>query len=159
METTDAAVITEESESVATENSAAVPRGLKITAILLIVMCGVQLLGWNIMLAVAAYKLHTNFGDAVIYSSSIFGSILPLLGLIAGIGILLRKPWSKTMALVFSVIAILLYGTVFAIIFTTDPTWRYSIHVILFPVAFLLGLPIWTLGYLTRPRIRALFRR
>lgn len=158
METTDAAVITEEPESEVAEKSA-VPRGLKITGILLVVICGVQLLGWNIMLAVAAYKLHTNFGDAVIYSSSIFGSILPLMGLIAGIGILLRKRWSNTMALVFSVIAILLYGTVFTIIFTTDPTWRYSIHIILFPVAFLLGLPIWTLGYLTRPRIRVLFRR
>lgn len=158
METTDAAVIAE-SDTVATENNAVAPRGLKITGILLVVICGVQLLGWNIMLAVAAYKLHTNFGDAVIYSSSIFGSIIPLLGLIAGIGILLRKPWSKTLAIVFAVIAILLYGTVLAIIFTTDPTWRYSIHVILFPIAFLLGLPIWTLGYLTRPRIRALFRR
>ena len=136
-----------------------VPKGIKITAILLIVLCGLQLIGWNTMLVVAADKLGTTLCDFVIYSTMIFGSLTPFLGLAAGIGVLMMKRWGRTLALVFSVIAVLLYGAAFSLALYGDETWRQSVHVIIFPVGFLIGLPLWTLIYLSRKKVRMLFTR
>lgn len=134
-----------------------VPRGIKITAILLIVLCGLQLIIWNTMLVVAADKLGTTLGDFVIYTSMIFGSLTPTIGLAAGIGVLMMKRWARTLALVFSVIAILLYGAAFSLALYGDDTWMQSAHVLIFPVGYLIGLPVWTLIYLSRKKIKMLF--
>ena len=147
------------SEIPAGETAGGIPKGIKITAILLIVLCGFQLIVWNAMLVVASERLGTNLADFVIYSSMIFGSILPFMGVTAGVGILLLKGWGRTMAIVFSVLALMLYGTAISMALYTDNTWRQSAHLILFPFGYLLGLPIWTLYYLTRKQIKLAFSK
>ena len=133
------------------------PKGIKITAILLIVLCALQLIVWNVMLVVATERLGTKLTDVVIYSSMIFGSILPFMGLAAGYGLLFLKGWGRTLAIAFSVLALLLYGSAISMALYLDGTWRDSAHAVIFPFGYLIGLPAWTLFYLTRKSIKSVF--
>lgn len=133
------------------------PKGIKYTGMALIALCGLQVISWNVIMVMAASALKTNIGDFVIYSSCIFGSIVPVLGVITGIGVYNLKAWGKTMSLLFSIISILLYSIAFALVSYNDPAWRYSLHIVVFPGLYLLGLPIWSLYYFTRPQTRQWF--
>ena len=138
-------------------NESTLPVGIKITGIALVVLCGLQIIGWNVMMVIAASKLRTSITDFVIYSTGIMGSLTPLLGVVAGVGVLLMKSWGRTTGVIFSAIAIILYGSGFALAIFLDGTIRHSISSVIAPITVLLGLPIWTIYYFTRERIKTVF--
>jgi hypothetical protein len=138
-------------------NESILPVGIKITGIALVVLCGLQIIGWNVMMVIAASKLRTSITDFVIYSTGIMGALTPLLGVVAGVGVLLMKSWGRTAGVIFSAIAIILYGSGFSLALYMDGALRHSISSVIAPIAVLLGLPIWTIYYFTRERIKTVF--
>ena len=129
------------------------PGGVKITAILLIIICGIQIVSLLLMT-----KMASNIGPgsgAVISSIIIFGSIMPLLGLASGFGLLGMKTWARKFTIIFSITAIAFIGPIIAISYALDS--RYSGFDLIFVVAYSLSLPVWSLYYFTRPHIKVLF--
>lgn len=132
------------------------PKGLRITAVATIAQCGIQIVGFLIILWVAAAKMGITFGEYVIYSTALLGSLLPLFGIVAGTGLLLKKSWGRKSSLVFSVIAIFLYGTAFALMLIQDPNFEGKLHYFILPAIGLMGIPVWNLYYLNKKNIKKL---
>ncbi|MFH1078773.1 MAG: hypothetical protein V1766_00685 [Pseudomonadota bacterium] len=144
-----------ESDSIKTEdNIFKRPGGVKITAILLIIICGFQIVSLLLIMTKVASNVAPGPG-AVISSIIIFGSIIPLLGLASGIGLLGMKIWARKFTIIFSITSIAVIGPVIAVSYTLDSR-HYGLD-LFFLVAYSLSLPVWSLYYFTRQHIKVLF--
>jgi hypothetical protein len=129
-------------------------RGIKTTAILLIFICGIQIVGLLFVMAKMASK--TGHGTGLIIIPFIMvGSILPVIGLVSGVGLMSIKPWALKYVLGFSKMSIALYGFGVVLHIFFDSSSRISD--VIFFIAYGCTLPLWCLYYLTRPHIESLF--
>ena len=137
------------------DNKVTQPRGIKITSILLIIICIIQIL----FLFLAVKKISSISGDSMrnvfwlLNTITLLGAILPVMGVVAGIGLIQLKKWARKLALIFAVVSVVLYG--FGALISL--AFRGSGSAFIFFLAFGCALPIWSLYYFTRPHIKILF--
>jgi|GEM_PF-6236820 len=137
------------------DNKVTQPRGIKITSVLLIIICIIQIL----FLFLAVKKISSISGDSMhnvfwlFNTITILGAILPIMGVAAGIGLIRLKIWARKLALIFAIVSIVLYG--FGALISLAS--RGSGFAFIFFLAFGCALPIWSLYYFTRPHIKILF--
>ena len=134
----------------------AIPRGVKITAILLIVICGIQFLTFFLFGVGTAIKKGAG-ANTSIFSLFFMWSILPAMGLVSGIGLLRLITWARKLVLIFSTLSIVFYGLSIPISYTLMGSLTSSIFNIIFTLTYGCGLPLWSLYYFTRPHIKVLF--
>jgi len=130
-----------------------IPRGVKITALLLIIICGIQIVGPLFIMAKMASK--PGISSALIILISISVSILPAIGLASGVGLMRLKPWALNCVLGFSKISIAFYGVGVVLHFLLDSSPRGS--GVIFLIAYGCTLPFWSLYYFSQPHIKVLF--
>lgn len=122
------------------------PRGIKITAILSIIIYGYQIIPFIFMGMPMITGSSYNAATIIFLSFSFF--IIPLLGFVSGIGLLGMKNWARKIAVIFSMVAIAFYSQCFFI---------YNDGFIRFGIVLLLSLPVWSLYYFTQPHIKLSF--
>ena len=130
-----------------------IPRGTKITAILLIVISGLQIVGP--LFIMAKMVSEPGISSGLIILISIFVSILPAIGLASGVGVMCLKPWALNCVLGFSKISIAFYGVGVLLHFLLDSSPRGSD--VFFVIAYGCTLPLWSLYYFTQPYVKVLF--
>jgi len=124
--------------------------GVKITSILLILYCTIQL---AFVSSLASFKV-----DALIISLIFLGSILPLFGLISGIGLLGMRTWARDKVILFSKICLVFYGCGIPLSCVLEGSSNRSVITAIFLLGYFLSLPIWCLYYLSKPRILLLLK-
>jgi len=146
-----------ESEIIKAENKILTkPRGIKITAIFLIIIGCIQIISLLLIMTKMASKISPGSG-AIIFSLIILGSVLPAMGLVSGIGLIRLKTWARKVTLIFSTLSIVLYGLGVASSIALGGSSRNSGFALVFVLAYGCALPLWSLFYFTRPHIRVLF--
>ena len=121
------------------------PRGIKITAILLIIFCGFQIISF--ILAIPKIAIYPSAVPAIIFYSFLY-LILSLLGFVSGFGLLGIRNWARKIVVIFSMV------TIAGILFLTAIS---NEGFMVFICIFSSLLPVWLLYYFTRPHIKVLF--
>ncbi len=83
--------------------------------------------------------------------------LMNLAGLAAGIGFLFSKNWARLIALIYSFM-VSIFGLFNVFLFIVAAVFHgRNIGAVLFFTVFIFPLPVWSLYYLTRPRIKEVF--
>jgi hypothetical protein len=127
------------------------PIGIKLTSILLILYCGIQL--------VSLLLLSRHMSNAGIKFFIILDSILPLMGLVSAIGLFFMSVWGRNAVVLFSQISIAFYGISIPLSCVLEGFSSSLVIPAFFLLVYLLSLPIWCSYYLSSPPIAILFKK
>jgi hypothetical protein len=137
------------------ENNVTQPRGIKVTSILLIIICIVQILYFLPVVKIISSISDISMGNVfwLLNTITILWTMLSAMGIVAGIGLIQMKKWARKVVLIFAVMSVALYGFG-ALISLGFRGLGFGFVIIL---VFGWALPIWSLYYFTRPHITIWF--
>ncbi len=137
------------------DKAATAPKGIKITAILFILVSVIE---------IATMLAESVSNGSLLPPDQPFASALVLFvelaGLAAGIGLLRMKNWARRLVLIYSLATVLLSFSATSILIMAVKSGKYT-YTFSAPdaveAACYLALAVWSLYYLRRPRIKGLF--